>query len=275
MIPKKIHYCWFGGNPLPELAIKCIESWKKYCPDYEIIEWNESNFDIGSYRYAKEAYDAKKWAFVSDYARFDIIYNCGGVYFDTDVELIKPIDDILKKGAFMGCERNGKADGTQTIAVNPGLGIAAPAGLDIYKKILEEYKSFSFVNPDGTLNTTTVVKYTTDILTEYGLMNGNTIQNIAGIYIYPEEYFCPISYETGKMTITENTRSIHHFSQSWISKPEQFFHWLEVRLKNLFGSKVAHIVVKFIATPYRAGRKVKEVGIAETVKYIGWKVKRW
>ena len=104
MIPKIIHYCWFGGNPLPELAIKCIESWKKYLPDYEIKEWNESNFDINCCAYVREAYEAKKWAFVSDYARFWILYQHGGLYFDTDVELIKSIDDLIVKGAFMGCE---------------------------------------------------------------------------------------------------------------------------------------------------------------------------
>lgn len=105
MIPKVIHYCWFGGNPLPNIAVKCINSWKKYFPDYEIIEWNESNFDLFSCDYCREAYDAKKWAFVSDYARFKILYEHGGVYFDTDVEVIKSMDDILQKGAFIGRER--------------------------------------------------------------------------------------------------------------------------------------------------------------------------
>ena len=113
-IPKTIHYCWFGGNPLPELAQKCIASWEKFCPGYEIIEWNESNFDFSDCAYAMEAYEAKKWAFVSDYARFKILYENGGVYFDTDVEVIKPIDDIIEQGAFFGCEQ----DGTYSVAGN-------------------------------------------------------------------------------------------------------------------------------------------------------------
>ena len=122
MIPKVIHYCWFGGNPLPESAKKCIDSWKKYCPDYEIVEWNENNFDISKNQYCREAYEAGKWAFVSDFARFDIIYKYGGVYFDTDVEVIKPIDSLIEQGAFMGVERN------KPINVAPGLGIAASKG---------------------------------------------------------------------------------------------------------------------------------------------------
>ena len=117
MIPKKIHYCWFGGNPLPELAIKCLESWKKYCPDYEIIEWNETNFNLDSCEYVREAYQAKKWAFVSDYARLKVVYDNGGIYLDTDVELIKSLDRLLKNKSFFGTETTG--------VVATGLGFGA------------------------------------------------------------------------------------------------------------------------------------------------------
>ena len=117
MIPKIIHYCWFGGNPLPEDAKKYIESWRKYCPGYEIKEWNESNFDINCCDYVREAYEAKKWAFVSDYARFYILYQYGGLYFDTDVEMIRPLFSILQKGSFMGMEVNSPA------CVAPGLSL--------------------------------------------------------------------------------------------------------------------------------------------------------
>ena len=122
MIPKKIHYCWFGGNPLPNDAKLCIESWKKYCPDYEIIEWNESNFDFKECQYAKEAYEAKKWAFVSDYARFKILYDNGGLYFDVDVEIVQALDNIINNGPFMGIEND------KTKAVNPGLGLGDESG---------------------------------------------------------------------------------------------------------------------------------------------------
>ena len=139
MIPKIIHYCWFGGKPLPKLAKKCIASWKKFCPDYEIKEWNESNFDLNSCTYVKEAYDSKKYAFVSDYARFWILHRYGGVYFDTDVELLKSIDDILADGAFMGVENFVAEQNKAKISINPGLGIAAEPGMLIYQEILDFY----------------------------------------------------------------------------------------------------------------------------------------
>lgn len=217
MIPKVIHYCWFGGNPLPKSAQKCIESWKKYFPDYEIKEWNESNYDVNKIPYISQAYMAKKFAFVSDYARFDILYTYGGIYFDTDVEVIKSFDDIFEKGAFMGCETDG---GNTNISINPGLGIASLAGLDIYKEILDSYQNREFIKEDGSYNTTTVVRYTTDILLKNGLSNVSGIQNIAGLNIYPKEYFNPLNDLTGKLEKTENTHSIHWYSKTWLSKGE-------------------------------------------------------
>ena len=166
-IPRVIHYCWFGGNPLPEEAKKCIESWKRYCPDYEIIRWDESNYDVNSCAYIQEAYQAKKWAFVSDYARFDILYHHGGVYFDTDVELVASIEDILEKGAFLGVEQPIGDD--LSIKVAPGLGMAAEAGHPLYRQILNMYGDLHFLHPDGSPNQITVVKYTTDLLLSYGL----------------------------------------------------------------------------------------------------------
>ena len=232
MIPKIIHYCWFGGNPLPELAIKCIESWKKYLPDYEIKEWNESNFDINCCAYVREAYEAKKWAFVSDYARFWILYQYGGLYFDTDVELIKSIDDLIVKGAFMGCEPWNAAPALSDIktkeaanpglglAAAPGLGLAAAPGLGLYKEVLDDYECdhFTITEKGGP---PTVVERMTKILLRHGLKDDNDIQFIEGIYIYPSEYFCPLDYGTGQMTITENTRSIHHYVASWHSNIEK------------------------------------------------------
>ena len=232
MIPKVIHYCWFGGNPLPAEAKRCIDSWRKYLPEYEIKEWNESNFDIDCCDYVKEAYRAKKWAFVSDYVRFWIIFNYGGVYFDTDVEVIKPIDDILVKGAFMGLESTNAVNVATGlgIAANPGLGIAANPGLGIYKEILDSYKARHFINSDGSLNKTTVVMYVTDILNQHGFTAVNAIQEVCGITIYPTEYFCPKDYETGILNITSNTRSIHHFSASWHSEKEEYSHNLSKKM---------------------------------------------
>ena len=229
MIPKKIHYCWFGGNSLPEDAKKYIKTWKKYCPDYEIIEWNEKNFDVNCCPYVKEAYESKKWAFVSDYARFYILYKHGGIYFDTDVELIKPIDEIVSRGAFMGLESE------KPIMVAPGLGLGAAAGLPIYKEILDFYNKRHFVNDCGEFDTTTVVVNVTNILKLNGLKNKNIIQNVRDIYVYPVEYFCPKSFDSGKLNITENTYSIHHFNGSWLTPWMSFRHKIKRILVNIVG----------------------------------------
>ena len=221
MIPKVIHYCWFGRNPLPSLAVKCIASWRKYLPDYEIKEWNEDNFDVNVIPYTKEAYQAKKYAFVSDYARFWILYKYGGLYFDTDVEVIKPLDDIIARGAFMGCE--GKAGiSSLNLGVNPGLGLGVSPGFGLYKEMLDLYATLHFQLPDGTLNLKTVVQYTTEVLAGHGLKNRNDIQPCMGILIYPREYFCPISVEDGKLRITSNTYTIHHYAQSWQSPMRKY-----------------------------------------------------
>lgn len=211
MIPKIIHYCWFGGNPLPEDAKKYIESWRKYCPGYEIKEWNESNFDINCCDYVREAYEAKKWAFVSDYARFYILYQYGGLYFDTDVEMIRPLFSILQKGSFMGMEVNSPA------CVAPGLGLAAMPALKFYKEVLDFYENRHFKQKNGKIDDTTIVVYVTNLLKKYGLKNGNKIQFVEGINIYPTEFFCPKDPSTGKLLITENTYTIHHYNASWYS----------------------------------------------------------
>ena len=236
MIPKIIHYCWFGRNPLPSLAIKCIASWKKYLPDYEIKEWNEDNFDVDVIPFTKEAYAAKKYAFVSDYARFKILYEEGGLYFDTDVEVIRPLDDIISKGAFMGCECDANDTSVASVApglglgvnpglglgVNPGLGLGVNPGLGLYKELLDLYVTLRFFNPDGSYNQKTVVQYTTELLCRHGLENIKEIQECAEIWIYPREYFCPISVEDGKLRLTNNTRSIHHYNQSWQSPMRKY-----------------------------------------------------
>lgn len=181
MIPKKIHYCWFGGSPLPESAKKYIETWKEYCLDYEIIEWNENNFDVTQNQYCKEAYEAKKWAFVSDYARFWTLYKYGGIYFDTDVEVIRPLNDIVDKGPFMGCERDGDKNKADYIAVALGLGLGVNHGFGLYKEMLDLYDTLHFKNSDESLNIKTVVQYTTESLVKYGLKNTNQIQKCVGI----------------------------------------------------------------------------------------------
>lgn len=218
MIPKTIHYCWFGRKPLPKSAQKCIDSWRKYLPDYRIKEWNEDNFNIDLMPYVRQAYDAGKYAFVSDVARFWVIYNYGGVYFDTDVEVIGSLDDIIAEGAYMGCEKTVSG----RVAVNPGLGFAAPAGMSAIGELLNGYGDRRFLREDGTLDTTTIVTYTTDMLSASGFVPDNTRQTCCGINIFPVEYFCPVDYRSGKCNVTENTYTIHHYVASWHSPKDKW-----------------------------------------------------
>lgn len=243
MIPKIIHYCWFGGNPLPKLALKCIASWKRFFPDYEIREWNEDNFDLNQNAYVREAYEAKKYAFVSDFARFWILYHFGGIYFDTDVEVVKSFDSIIQKGPFMGFENNGVNLKGQYISdrmlekycVAPGLGLGVNPGLGLYKRILDYYSKEHFIMNNGSQNLTTVVERVTEILLNCGLKQNNQLQTVEGITIYPADYFCPISTVNGKLYITNNTVSIHHFSASWVSPSHRI---LRKIILKLFGTRV-------------------------------------
>ena len=261
-IPKRIHYCWFGGKPLPSLAEKCIASWQKFLPDYEIKRWDESNFNFRACPYVLEAYEAKKWAFVSDYARFDILYQCGGLYFDTDVEIVKPLDALLARGGFMAMER----DFDEKTAVNPGLGLAAPAGMTLYQEILDAYHTRRFVNTDGSLNVTTVVTYTTEILKKHGLEEKAGIQQIEGLFIYPKEYFCPKDYVTGEITLSPNTVAIHHYTASWHSPREAYAYALQHKLAKFLPRR-------FAAKAAFAFSKVKFEGWGALLRYAANKYK--
>ena len=225
-IPKVIHYCWFGKGEMPKLAKKCIKSWKKYCPDYEIICWNEENFDLTQNRYMKEAYEAGKWAFVSDVARLIIIYENGGIYLDTDVELIKPIDNLLEGKGFMGFDEKG--------IVATGLGFGAEKGNEIVGEFLKDYGNIPFVLPDGSFDLTPCPDRNTETLKRLGMDTENTNQNFLGVDFLACEYLCPMDYYTGKKTITENTYSIHHYSASWTSAVTK----RTTRIKRIIGLKM-------------------------------------
>ena len=254
MIPKVIHYCWFGGNPLPKDALKCIESWKRYCPNYEIKQWNESNVDFNECMYAKEAYNEKKWAFVSDYVRFKILYEQGGLYFDTDVELIRSIDHIVLKGPFMGCENdcspNNDNKGVNPrlgLGVAPGLGLGVAPGLGLYREILDFYKKIHFQKSEETGKYKTVVEYTTELLQKHGLKNINEVQCVEGVFIYPKEYFQPMDLLTGKIYKTKKTVSIHHYAGSWLDQKGKRRGAIYKLLKKLFGNKIADFIRKFFS----------------------------
>jgi len=229
-IPHKIHYCWFGGKPLPKSAVKCITSWEKYFPGWEIVRWDESNFDIDAIPYTREAAGKGKWAFVSDYARFWILYHHGGVYFDTDVEIIRPMDDIIARGAFMGFEKS-----HSVIGVASGLGIGAQAKMPIYQSILEHYSTLHFIDGTGNIIPDTVVKHVTDVLSSAGLYLDDREQRINDITIYPNDFFNPLDDATGRLTITPNTRSIHHYAKTWCDNYGPLRTFIMRRLHRIFG----------------------------------------
>lgn len=225
MIPKKIHYCWFGTGEIPEKDKRCIESWKKYCPDYEIIRWDEGNYDIEKNDYMKNAYASKKWGFVPDYARFDIIYNEGGFYLDTDVELVKSLDELRYNQAYMGFEGG--------IWINGGIGFGAEAGNKVIKGLRDMYESICFINDNGELNLTPSPYYITEYLVKKGLKRNNQEQDLDGIHIYPTEYFAAKDYDTGKISRTENTISIHQYNASWKTPKQKMM----FRIRSLIGIK--------------------------------------
>lgn len=225
-IPKVIHYCWFGNGELSPLTKKCIKSWKKYCPDYEIICWNEANFDLSQNRYMREAYEAGKWAFVSDYARLKIVYEQGGIYLDTDVELIKPLDTLLEGKGFMGFDEKG--------IVATGLGFGAEKGSPIIGEFLKDYEDIAFVLPDGSYDLTPCPDRNTATLQRLGMDVKDTKQMFMDMLFLPKEYLCPMDYYTGKKEITENTYSIHHYCASWTSAVTK----RTTRMKRIIGVKM-------------------------------------
>lgn len=227
MIPKKIHYCWFGRGEKPRLAQKCIASWKKYCSDYEIIEWNEDNFDLDYNEYTRYCYDHKKWAFLSDLVRLIVVYDQGGIYFDTDVELIKNPNNLLDCGAFYGFENND--------FVNTGLGFGAQAKDESIKAMIEQYCELK-KNDNGEYNLIGCPHLNTQALLPLGL-NSNGLKQILGeIIIYPVDYFNPLDDATGKLTITENTYSINHYGKSWLDSKSKIRSKLTRPFHRIFGN---------------------------------------
>lgn len=211
-IPKIIHYCWFGRSELPNLAIKCLESWKMQLPDYEIIRWDENSFDINSNLYVKQAYENKKYAFVSDYVRLHALYNCGGIYLDTDVEVIKPLDQFLENESFSGFEND------QSITTGV---IGAVKGSDMISVFLDYYSNRSFIRKNETLDTTTNVEIITNICKEFGFIQNNEYQIVNGYTIYPKTIFCPLNWDSDNSDITNETHTIHYFAGSWHSEKEK------------------------------------------------------
>lgn len=229
MIPKIIHYCWFGRGPMPELALRCIESWHKYMPDYRYRLWNEDNFDLNSNEYVREAYSAQKYAFVTDYVRLFALYTEGGIYMDTDVEVLKPYDDLLGLTGFTGYE------GSKFMPPVTGT-MASEAGGQWVKEQLDAYVGLHFINADGTMDLTTNTTRIAEKMKRGGFVQDGKKQVYKGMHIFPVEYFCP-RQTTGEVMITENTYCDHHFMGSWSGKNNNW-------LLRVFGPKYSVVLIK-------------------------------
>jgi len=238
MIPKKIHYCWFGGTPLPSDARRCIESWKKHLSNYEIKEWNESNFDVTCNRYVREAYENRKFAFVTDYVRLYALVNEGGIYMDTDVEVLKSFDPFLHHTAFSGFENNNY--------VPTGM-MASEKGGAWVTELLNEYVERRFVQEDGSLDTTTNTALITRNMENHGLIRNNTYQDFPGLAtFYPSDFFCPKDHRDGLIRLTDNSVCIHHFAGSWLPNATKRRHRCKETIAKVFGKTIASLVSRIV-----------------------------
>lgn len=267
MIPKIIHYCWISENPtseLPEEVKECINSWKKFLPDYKIVQWNLNNINIEQNRYMKEAYLSKKYAFVSDYIRLYVLYNYGGIYLDTDVKVIKSFDKLLNNKVFMGFET---LDGIATCV------IGAEKESSLIKELLEIYTNRDFIKSDGNFDMTPNTLLIKPLLIKYSISFNNMLQKKGYITVYPIEYFCPLDRLTGDINITENTYAIHLFNGSWLPKEQKeyanlykFYYNKYKKWHFLFLAKIlAKIVANYKIYPFNIF--VKKI---LTKNFFGW-----
>lgn len=239
MIPKIIHYCWFGGKKKPKSVLKMIESWRRFCPDYEIKEWNESNFDVNYNQYTKEAYQCGKWAFVSDVARLFAIYTEGGIYMDTDVEVLADYDKFLHHHAFSGFESDGN--------VPTGM-MAAEKNSKWAKDLLDDYHNRRFIANDGSLDMTTNTTLITNYMLSKGILLNNKFQDFPDLVtMYPSDFFCPKDHRTGQIVLTSNSVCIHHFAGTWLEHKSMGYrlYKLKTKLMSIFGVKVINKIIAF------------------------------
>lgn len=242
MIPKIIHFCWFGRGEKPELAMRCIKSWKEICPEYQIIEWNEDTFDINSNPYVKEAYEAKKYAFVTDYVRLYALYHQGGIYMDTDVRVLKPLEEFLQHQAFSGFE--------SAEYVPTGI-MASEQGNSTIKELLSYYAERHFIKDDGSYDIRTNTSIITEYFLEKGLVQNNQFQVIDEFALYPNNYFCPELEKLEDEEYVKDTYAIHFFSGSWKSekaKKRENSWWWKCLIVPL--SKISKKIEKILGKPY-------------------------
>jgi len=238
MIPKIIHYCWFGGNPLPKLSVKCIASWNEFLPEYEIREWNEENFDLDKFPFAKEALENRKFAFISDVCRLYALKEYGGIYMDTDVEVLRSLDKFLNHTAFSGFENDDFVPTGIMASVKGGAWVT---------ELLEYYDGRSFIREDGELDTLSNTFIITQIMKKKGFVMNNSFQEIKDyITFYTNDVFCPKSYKTGQIELTEDSYCIHHFAKSWIPLRRKWRNVLKMRVMNIVGPDIVLKLIGFI-----------------------------
>ena len=248
MIPKIIHYCWMSGEPFPELIQECIDTWKKFLPDYKIIEWNKNNFDVNVSTFTKEAFEAKKYAFVSDYVRLYALYNYGGIYLDSDIKVLKSFNDLLNNKAFSGFESKER--------VGVWL-LASEKENPIFKEMLNCYKNKHFIKSDGNLDLEPNTSLLKPIFEKYGIKFNNQYQKNEYITIYPKDYFCPLDGSTGKINITTNSYAMHLFNGAWVPKEQKeytnlyklYYNKYRKRYPVFFAKIIAKIIVNYKINP--------------------------
>lgn len=221
MIPKIIHYCWFGHNAYPEKVKHCVESWRRFLPDYQFILWNEDTFDLNMAPFVRQAYDAQKFAFVSDYVRVYALKNYGGIYLDTDIEVLRAFDDLLEQRLVLGTDDSGYL--TAFMAAEPNH--------PYFAQLLEQYNSMRFLGEDGSLNTEVNNTWMQAVLVPYGYEQKNALQRLeAGIVVYPCEYFHAKSLTSGEFLTTDNTYCIHHHTLLWVTPKTKVIRFLRMKL---------------------------------------------
>lgn len=262
MIPKIIHYVWFGGGEKPELLQNCLKSWQKHCPDYEIKEWNESNFDVSVNKFASEALKHKKYGYVADYIRIAVLKKYGGIYLDTDVEIVKPFDDLLSND-FMISFENGAYCETAVLGSVPNHPL-----LDKLKQFYEHRSFLIKGKPDLTPNTPIITSF---LMKYYGLKPKASTQKLCDlenknnptVTVYNYDYFCPINYTTKKLNKTQNTYAIHYFDASWFTKKLKTREKFLKAVYNIFGAKIfTFFTRRYLMTVYkRVNKELKQISL--------------
>lgn len=249
-IPRIIHYCWFGNHSMSELEKRCLNSWREKCPDYEIRKWDEDSFDLEASPFASEAHKNQMWAFVSDYVRLFVLYKYGGIYMDTDVEVIGSLDDYLGENAFSGFEDE---DNAVTCI------IGSEAGHMMIHKLLQYYEGRHFVLKDGSMDITPNTEIITSIAKDEGLILNNKKQTVSGMTFFPSDFFCPKSHRTGVTSITNNTACIHHFSGSWLTDEQRGRVEISRALERKYGKDAGHLLFllyKYLLHPDRIVKRI-------------------